>query len=140
MYAFVLWNLWPLCYLNLTIYLTGQVHNCCKCSKDRKGKIEMKKTTKKKTTKNNNCKLRKGLAGFNEHIKALRFLTCWLFTISMSSLFGSGDLTIIKQRLIVWWLLLVNCFTGYQAGRKINRFTCNFSYIYLISETDFNQF
>ena len=65
--------------------------------------------------KNKNCKLRKGLTRINEQIKALRCLTYWLFTLFMSSLFGSGDLTIIKRRFIVWWLLIVYCFAGNQA-------------------------
>ena len=49
----------------------------------------------------------RALTLFAYALKALRFLTYWLFTLFMSSLFGSGDLTIIKRRLIVWWLLLV---------------------------------
>ena len=49
----------------LTYEYNKQVHNCCKRSKHiagRKGKIKK-------------CKLRKGLTGFNDHIKTLRFLT-----------------------------------------------------------------
>ena len=85
-----------------------QVHNYCKCSKDiarQKGKIQIKKQTP--------ANLRKGWTGFNEHIKALHFLTCWLFTIFMSSLFGSGDLKIIKRRLIVWFSSLNGCLKVY---------------------------
>ena len=54
------------------------------CTAKRKDKNE-KKIKKHKTTssknKQTNCKLRKGLTGF-EHIKALRFLICWLFEYS----------------------------------------------------------
>ena len=63
-------------------------------------------------------KLRKGLTGINEQTKALRFLTSWLFILFILSLFGSGDLTIIKRHLRVWWLLIVYCFAGNQAGKK----------------------
>ena len=62
-------------------------------------------------------KKKPAMTGFNEHIKALRFLTYWLFTIFMPNLFGSGDLTIIKRPVIVWWLLLVYCFAGNQAEK-----------------------
>ena len=83
--------------------------------------------------KEENCKLRKGSTGINEQIKALRLLTCWLLTLFMSSLFGSGDLAIIKRRLIVWWLLIVYCFAGNQAEKNSFTFLFNLKKLILTS-------
>ena len=83
----------------------------------------MKRKTHKKHTKK--LQIMKEFDWSYEHIKALRFRTCWLLTLFMSSLFGSDGLTIIKRRLIVWWLLLAYCFAGNKAGK--NSFTCLFN-------------